>query len=473
MTQDLMALLWSYLYVGAVVVLGEGSKRAGLSTEIARKIIHVGVGLWIFGTIALFTSPWYAIIPPLTAAAGNYVIHRKRLLKAMEADPENLGTVWFSISFAVLILALWHYPLAMAGGVMAMTIGDAVAATIGVRWGRHKYETLGGKVKSLEGSLAMLLSAFAAMWATTGMLAAAVTAAVTATCAEALGIKGRDNLWVPLSAGAVLYGFWLIPEQYHTSLAVGSAMALAIGVVAWLKRSLTPSGALGAVVIGTLLFGLGGWTGGLSLLGFFISSSALSRLFKGRKTEVEAEYAKTGTRDLGQAMANGAVAALGALLLALTGDGRFLGALLGALAAANADTWATELGVLSRSAPRLITTFKPVAPGTSGGVSLAGTAAATAGAALVGATGALGNPALWRLLPWLALAGLAGSLLDSLLGATLQAVYRCPACNKETERKLHRCGRPTALHRGFRWISNDVVNLLATVTGALIGFITF
>lgn len=471
MSQDAAALLWSNLYVGAVVALGEGSLRLGASKEVARKIIHVGVGLWIFGTLTLFTSPYLAVIPPLTAAAGNYVIHRRRLLRSVEAAPDNLGTVWFPISFSVLILAAWGHPDVIAGGIMAMTVGDALASLVGVRWGRHGYQTLGGARKSLEGSLAMFLGTVGVVWAVTGAPWPAALAAVVAMCAEALGIKGRDNLWVPLSAGATLFAAAVLPSSTVTALAVGAVLAAAIGIAAWRKGSLSPSGVLGAILTGTLLFGLGGWAGGVALVGFFVSSSLLSRLFRARKAGVEADYAKTGTRDLGQALANGGVAAAGAVLLAATGDARFLGFLLGALAAANADTWATELGVLSRSRPRLITTFQPVAPGTSGAISLAGTLAALGGAAFVGVVAALTDPGLWRLVPWLALAGLAGAMLDSLLGATLQGVYWCPVCGKETERRVHRCGRATLLHRGAAWLGNDLVNLLATAAGAVIGFL--
>jgi uncharacterized protein (TIGR00297 family) len=493
MSGDVTALIWSFLYVGAIVVVGEGAQRLGLATEFARKIIHVGVGLWIFGTLALFQSPYMAVIPPLTAAAGNYVIHRKRLLRAVEAEPENLGTVWFPIAFSALILAFWDSPLAVSGGVMAMAIGDALASTVGLRWGRHVYITLGGKRKSLEGSMAMLLGTLAAVWLTvavitpallhrevapstgllvaTASLAPAALTAVVATCAEALGIKGLDNLWVPLSAGVTLFVAFRLPAATVVALALGAVLAALVGVLAWLKRSLTPSGTLGAILTGTLLFGLGRWPGGLALVAFFVSSSILSRLFRQRKQTMEEEYAKTGTRDFGQAMANGGIAALAALLLGVTGDPRWMGALLGSLAAANADTWATELGVLSRTAPRLITTFRPAVPGTSGAISLAGTVAAAAGAAFVGAVAALGDAGLWRLLPWILLAGLAGSLLDSLLGATAQGVYWCQRCGKETERTRHRCGDPTALRRGLRWLNNDVVNLLATLAGAAIGFV--
>jgi uncharacterized protein (TIGR00297 family) len=184
---------------------------------------------------------------------------------------------------------------------------------------------------------------------------------------------------------------------------------------------------------------------------------------------VEEEYAKTGTRDLGQALANGGVAGLAAVLLGVTGDERYGLAMLGALVAANADTWATELGVLSRSPPRLVTTLRQVAPGTSGAVSGVGMLAASAGAAFVGLVAALAG-ARWSLVPWLVVAGVVGSLVDSLLGATVQDVRWCDACGRETERRVHRCGRPARPYRGFSWLGNDTVNVVATVAGALLAF---
>lgn len=482
MTQDYAALLWSFLYVGGVVVVGETTARLGLSRDLARKIIHVGVGFWIFGTFALFTTPYLAIIPPLASAAGNYVIHRRRLLKAVEAAPDNLGTVWYPISFALLILACWPVPAAAIGGVMAMTIGDALASTIGIRWGRHTYSSPGGAGKSLEGSLAMfagtltvLLLILPAELGWPLRLAIAGLGAVAGMAFEGLGEKGRDNLWVPLGVGAILW--WALGTAAAgdagtvTAIGTGAVLAAIIGILAGLKGSLSPSGVLGAIITGTLLFGFGGWTGGLALIGFFLSSSLLSRLFRERKRTAEEEYAKTGTRDFGQTMANGGVAAAAALLLGVTGEPAWMGAILGALAAANADTWATELGVLSRRPPRLITTWRQAEPGTSGAVSLVGTLAAATGAGFVGLVAALVDARLWAAVPWLALAGLAGAYVDSLAGATVQAVYRCPACAKETERAVHRCGRPTVLARGFAWLGNDTVNLMATLTGAVIGYL--
>ncbi len=478
---DLSAVVVSFAYVGAVVAVGEAAYRLGLPRPTARKVVHVGAGLWIILALLLFESRYPAAVPPAVAAVANWVIHRRRLLGAVEAEADNLGTVWFAISLTLLVLFAWEEPAAVLGGALAMALGDAAASTVGLRFGRRKYATLGDRTKSLEGSLSLFAVTLATLLAVLRVcrpelaapprLGLALLGSVTATCAEALGIKGLDNLWVPLGTGLALWVGLRLPEPVALSLGAGSLLAALIGLVAWRKGALVPSGVLGAILTGTAVFGLGGWPGGLALVAFFVSGSLLSRLFRHRKAAVEADFAKTGARDLGQALANGGVAAAAAVAYAATGQAAWMGALLGSLAAAAADTWATELGVLSRARPRLITTFKPVPPGTSGAVSLLGTLAALGGGLFVAVTGALADPRWWRFLPWVTLAGLAGSFLDSLLGATVQGVYWCPRCGKETERRVHGCGSATRLHRGLPAVSNDVVNLLATVAGAAVGFL--
>jgi uncharacterized protein (TIGR00297 family) len=259
-------------------------------------------------------------------------------------------------------------------------------------------------------------------------------------------------------------------------LALGLLFSSAIALLAFRRRSLDSSGVAGAVASGTTIFAMGGWTWGVLLVLFFVSSSVLSHFRERDKAQVAADkFSKGSQRDLGQVAANGGVATLIALGYGLTSRPEMRESLqagfTGALAAANADTWATELGVLSSRQPRLITTGRTVAPGTSGAITLLGSAAAALGAFFLGA-------GMWVMqgcrksrasLPLIGLlSGLAGSLLDSLLGASVQAVYYCPVCDKETERRVHNCGTKTKPLRGISWINNDIVNFAATLFGALV-----
>ncbi len=254
-------------------------------------------------------------------------------------------------------------------------------------------------------------------------------------------------------------------------LIAGFALAALIGSIAWRVHALSVSGAWAALIMGGLLFGLGGLPWTALLLTFFVSSSALSRAFARQKSLLSEKYSKTAQRDWGQVLANGGLGVV--LVLAQTlypGRGEFWLAFVGAMAAVNADTWGTELGVFNPTPPRLITNGRLVERGTSGGISVAGYLAILGGALLVGVVAAIFTPSL-RFISILAgavVAGLAGSTFDSYMGATIQAIYHCPSCQKETERHpLHSCGSETIHIRGMPWLNNDWVNLVCSLVGAL------
>jgi uncharacterized protein (TIGR00297 family) len=257
----------------------------------------------------------------------------------------------------------------------------------------------------------------------------------------------------------------------YLQLLIGVLLAILIALLAWRVGALSTSGARAAVLTGGLIFGLGGLDWAVLLLTFFISSSALTRAFSKRKAGLAEKFSKGSQRDWGQVLANGGVGALLAVGFAIPPHYEWLWlAFAGAMAAVNADTWSTELGVLSAIPPRLITNYRVVERGTSGGITLTGILAALAGAAVIGISAMIFSTFEKGLLPLviIILGGLAGSLFDSVLGATVQAIYWCPTCNKETERyPLHTCGTPTRQIRGLSWINNDVVNFACSVMGAV------
>ncbi len=244
-------------------------------------------------------------------------------------------------------------------------------------------------------------------------------------------------------------------------------VAAAAALVAWRVRTLTAGGAVAAAVIGGLVLVGTGWEGGAVLAAFFVSSSVVGRL----APERPALDAKGEQRDPLQVAANGAPAALGALL-GLHHPSLGLWIVTGSLAAAAADTWATSLGALSRTPPRRLL-FGPVVPmGASGGMTAAGTLAAVAGAALVGVVAAAaGNiPAL---APLGTLVGFAGMGADSVLGALWQGRFECRACGAASEWRLHRCGARTVVEGGLAWLDNDAVNLVATSLAGLLAAVAW
>jgi len=261
----------------------------------------------------------------------------------------------------------------------------------------------------------------------------------------------------------------------YLQLLLGVFLGILIAFFAWRAHTLSRGGAIAAAIEGSIIFGLGGLDWAILLLIFFITSSGLSFAFKRRKHSLAEKYSKGSQRDASQVLANGGLAAFFVLLHTILPESNWVWvAFTASLAAVNADTWATELGVLSPAQPRLITTWEKIPMGTSGGVTLLGSLASLTGAASVGLFGALflDKSLLIPLTAIFAIAGLFGSFFDSLLGATVQAIYTCPTCNKETERHpIHLCGSPTTLIRGFHWLNNDLVNFGCSLFGVLVALL--
>ena len=245
--------------------------------------------------------------------------------------------------------------------------------------------------------------------------------------------------------------------------AMGALAAAAIAMAASRAGALSHSGAASAVAVGAAAT-LAGWNWGALLIIYFLAGTIASRIGRSEKERrTGGVVAKGGARDAAQVVANGGVFALCALFLPF-GVAQAGTPAVGALAASLADTFATEIGTLLGGVPLSMRTLRRVPVGTSGGVSVAGTMGMVAGAAVVAAAAAvLGASALVAII---ILAGIAGAVVDSLLGATLQERRWCPSCESASERRVHTCGTATVLTGGHEWMDNDTVNLLATATGA-------
>jgi uncharacterized protein (TIGR00297 family) len=246
-------------------------------------------------------------------------------------------------------------------------------------------------------------------------------------------------------------------------------MSGAIAALAFRRRALSSSGALAATAVGAVIFVGGGawWFGALGA--FFVTSTLLGRIGAAHKARTKREFSKGDTRDAWQVLANGGVAAVAALLMIVAPDARWLYAFVGALATANGDTWATELGILSRGEPRSIVTLRRVPRGTSGAVSALGLGATLAGAFAVALVAAPASGRPLRVLLVGTVAGVVGALVDSLAGATVQESFWCAGCARECESPRHSCGAHAERRRGVIGFGNDMVNFAATLAGALVG----
>jgi uncharacterized protein (TIGR00297 family) len=247
----------------------------------------------------------------------------------------------------------------------------------------------------------------------------------------------------------------------------GLLLAATVSVLARKARSLTTGGAVAATFIGTVAVAAG-WNWGALLILYFVSSTLLSRSGRALKEQRTASIvAKGGERDAIQVLANGATFAGAAIAMLIRPDVRWIALGAGSLAAAAADTWATEIGTLYGGEPRSILTWRRAPAGTSGGISAIGTLAVVSGAMFIAILTKLfgATPAVAR---HVALGGIVGALIDSLIGATIQARRWCVVCERETERTMHDCGVETRHLRGWPWLDNDMVNFLSNAAGGLL-----
>lgn len=282
--------------------------------------------------------------------------------------------------------------------------------------------------------------------------------------------KSHTEIGVALATLIVVLFVFL---RTNTPLLIAFGVGLLFAGLAYALRFLTLSGAIAAGGLGASLIALGGWAWTVPALAFFVLSSLLSKLGLKQKAGAEALSEKGSRRDVWQVLANGGVGWAVLLVHALDPNPIWYWGFLGAFAAATSDTWETEIGTLLLAKPRLVTTWRPVPSGTSGAVSWVGTLGGLLGAVVIWG---LSVPLLTEsysvasVLGGVAIVGggLAASLVDSLLGATLQARFRDPVTGQETERT-----EGERLVRGWRWLRNDAVNGLCTLTGALLAMACF
>ncbi len=451
---------------GAVGVVELGVRRGWWSAWVGRKLLHMGVGGVVLAYFLSGGSRLVLVGLSLLFVGINALDRALRLTAASRVDPSSWGTVLFPLAVAWTVWWDADRPSTLIFGLGVMFFADPLAALVprivrfpsGRPWRVVAQTVVPGK--SLEGSLAFLgvalivgvgsgilrdLPGPAGLWLGGLVLGA--------TWLEAVCTRGLDNLVLPLFLTSWIRGIQSDPVQ---ALA-GGVFAVVVGIGAGWRRALTPPAAVAAASMGFTLWNIGAWKMAMPLLAFFVPASLLTRWRGGRRAEVRTPV---------QVLANGGSATLFALLGQYVPHPAFYVGYVASLAAAAADTFATEVG--RGVVPRDILTGRKVRAGTSGGVSLRGFIGSGVGAGLV----ALGAG------PWLTFpnllgvtgAGIAGSVVDSLLGSAVQGRWRCPVCRRVGETRVH-CGVPGTLVRGWPWLDNHGVNALATLFAGMMGWV--
>ena len=261
------------------------------------------------------------------------------------------------------------------------------------------------------------------------------------------------------------------------AIIIGLAISGLMAIISYRLKALSGSGTVGMIIIGTLIFGLGQIPAAVPLILFFISSSLLSKLNNSHKTAAMKFGEKGSKRDIWQVFANGGVGATCIVVLFLTRQPVWFFCYLASISEAAADTWATEIGTMSRISPVSILSLRRVEAGMSGGITLVGTSAALTGSIFITLSvfimQVLFYPAQHLSTALLGLSaggGFIGSIIDSILGSSIQARFQCPTCNRLTERRIH-CGTQTVSAGGVWCINNDAVNFLSALSAAILVYL--
>lgn len=484
---DWSAFVVGLLGFGGLVGMGELLRRFGLSSSMSRRLVHVGVCLFVVVAPWLFASPRPLYGLAILFLVVNAVARGRGWWPALHAArPGSWGTVALPLALVPALAATWSvspdrvYILQTA--FLVLGVADPAASWAGQaraeeRDGVEEATALGSCVFGVLTLLVTLLFALGLGWSLAQATVFALLVAPIGTIVEAISPRGWDNLFLVLAVVLLLVP---LHEGGISRATLGGALGvgLVFGAAAYELRTLDGPAAVAGGLFAASLVGLGGWTWALPGFVFFILSSALSLV--GQRASAGKETGEDAQRSRTQVMANGGLAwgLLGAWVVLPPGLERLrlacYVAFLGALAAAAADTWATEVGRLSGTRPRSLRTLQRVPHGTSGAVSVVGTVAALLGAASVVAAAFLAggfpvdDPRLVGLV--VLAAGVLGMGIDSLLGATLQAQYRGSSRAGLTEQPPDDDQSPV---RGFAFVDNDVVNLLGTATGAIAAVIGF
>lgn len=293
------------------------------------------------------------------------------------------------------------------------------------------------------------------------------------TLAEAISSKGSDNFSITLIAGFFYYIYYDSNMLYQTQFMEAILFAIIAAIISVRIHFLHIDGAISMSLMAIFIYGIGGWHWTIPILTFFITSSILSKLGRKEKHKFRLLFEKSSKRDSKQVFANGGIALIIVILFYFTGQDICYYLYLVSLATANADTWATELGVFNKAKPRLITTFKQVEKGSSGAVSFIGTSSAVLGSLCIILSGTLIISAMTiPIIVLLTICGFLASIIDSIIGATIQAQYLNGHPAMITEKAFDDQGNPNKLIRGYKWLNNDIVNFLSILSAPFI-YLTF
>ena len=390
------------------------------------------------------------------------------LFKGIErADKKQFGTVYYALSLLCfsIVCVIEREVLGndknsfacFAIAFVALALGDGSASLFGSKFPSikiHEGKTLVGTISCCACTLFGLL-----ICKLFGIVPLAVPALIAIALITGVGelIGGKlDNLLVPLLCYLAALGCLFL-----SNLPVALLLFCAVFYLGFLCKFLTLFGAVGAGCIGGLFFYFGGILPLLFLVFCYLVMLTCTLVQKIKKQDISSVVAKTKGKDFTEIFVNGFFPCLALILFGIFKTQTFLLISLICVSANFVDSLSSDIGVLSKTPPFDLFKRKRVQAGESGGVTLLGTVASAIGALVFGTLSVFISTLPPSFLFFVCPLCFFGTLVDSLLGSTLQAKFQCTVCKKITERKEH-CQAPTAFVSGLKRLNNDGVNFLSS-----------
>ncbi len=439
-----------------------------LSREHIRKLVHISVGILCSISPNLFQSNLQPLFLGFLFFALNLIALKKKLFKGIHSlDRTSYGTIYFPASYIILTSFFWEFSSYITLSLILLSIADPIASLIGQMVNHPKYIYPWYDKKSIQGSSAMFLCSFIIIYILSpnifpdknqNIFYFSFFLALLVTLAESISYRGSDNFSVPILAFIGIHCFQNTLENFGLIMVT----VIILFFIAYYFESVDFSGLSGGCIMALIITTMGGVKYLIPLCVFFVFSSLIGKII-GLNQNIPHNEPK---RNISQVIANGSIS----LILCITGyfinnDSLLFALFLSSVSAANSDTWASELGKLSKTKPVSIIGFKKIESGLSGGITYIGTFGSLLGSMTIGIVGyALGADILN--VSGIILTGFFGSVIDSILGATLQAKFITPT-GKVTETPSINSDQI----KGIRWINNNVVNFLCTLSAPILMYL--
>ena len=484
----MITALFLTLLIGIVAFISEISLKEGyLNVEIGRKIIQFVAGGSAAVSVLLIDDKNIFLAFGFIGIAISFILVKFNFIKSFQREKaKSWGMFYVPLSFTLLVYFFYpDYKEIIFVSMLIVGIADALAAIMG-SFLAQSFFNITGDQKSIVGSVTFFFMTFCIIilffagiinlrmlpdifFSLGDIILFALSVSLLLTILEALSSRGFDNFLIPIFT-AIL--FFIFAKANNSELIgqfiIGVLLSAIVALASVKLKFLTHNGAAITFILAAFIFGLGGLKWSIPILTFFISSSVLSKVKKKENEKFDTFFEKTSKRDYLQVLANGGIGGVLVIYNQIFPNEVNYYIYLASLAAVCADTWATEIGTLHKRPTYNILNLQKIEQGISGGISIIGSLAAILGACIIALSGlAWSNIFYLNYFLLIIGAGLFGSFFDSILGATIQVQYKCQNCAKITERHIH-CGEKTTQFRGFGWINNDAVNILASVSSALL-----